>query len=922
MAGVPEASISLNGAWRFRAEPDGAAAETFLREADDPRAHAWSDVTLPAPWQRWAGPEFHGVGWFAREIDVPDHAPRLRLRFDAVATEARLWVNGREAGACRGDYVPHEIDLTDLLTPGEKATLLVRVDEKPDFITKGFHDVVSVHHGGIWQDAWLIPSGETVARPDGVAVHADLEAQQVDVLVELARVGEDASVEVEITDEEDRTIARGDAPVAPGAREAVLSLTTGALERWSPESPTLYHARLTLRDAGGESEVHRVRLGARSVEATARHVLLNGRPIHLRGVLHWGHEPEFIAPAPPPERVRAEFKALRERGFNCVCLCMWYPPRHFHEIADETGLLLWQEHPVWQSSMDPEHLDEYRRQYAAFLRRDRNHPSVIVVDATCEHPNFDPDLAAWWWDEAKRLQPNVLHQVQTASFAWSDPERTDLHDEHTYENNNRWPFYLEDVQAVLADLPPKPFVMGESVLFTSWLPVPDLRSRLGGERPWWLPARFEDAARWEDAWRERHGDATLARFRAQGDRHHLLGRKFQVETFRRYPNHAGLVMNHLRDVPPCTCGFVDDLDRWRFTPRQTRGWLGDVVLFLETSCDRRAFLSGERAAVELGVSNFGPTPIDAPIRHALARTDESHDEGHAAVLAACGEVARAEIELRLPEVDRPTRVRLRASIDDARNEWDLWTMPEVGESVGEGVYRLEGLPFTAAEREPDAVEAAYSRGFGIEAKSWQPALPEIDRLGPELPAWHAHEPLPPDARVVVTHRLTRDLVDFLARGGRVFLLASKAAGALRARYEWLFGQVPLVIEEGPLDAGDSEWIVDLLGFDLTRRGGRVIPVDDLEIRDDVDPLVRLCYTHDAEAVRFFDLLFATRVGQGVLVASALDHRGPAGRYLLAETLAWLADDPAPLARLDPSRLVPLTAEADEAAVPAEAQPPA
>src|SRR5690606_5715200 len=109
--------------------------------------------------------------------------------------------------------------------------------------------------------------------------------------------------------------------------------------------------------------------------------------------------------------------------------------------------------------------------FRAFLRRDQQHASVVVVSSTCEHPNYDRELATWWWHTAKAMLPYSLLQVQTSSFAWSDPELTDLYDEHTYDNNDRWVSYLEDLQHELGALPTKPFVMGETILFTSWLNV-------------------------------------------------------------------------------------------------------------------------------------------------------------------------------------------------------------------------------------------------------------------------------------------------------------------------------------------------------------------------------------------------------------------------------------------------------------------
>lgn len=241
-------------------------------------------------------------------------------------------------------------------------------------------------------------------------------------------------------------------------------------------------------------------------------------------------------------------------------------------------------------------------------------------------------------------------------------------------------------------------------------------------------------------------------------------------------------------------------------------------------------------------------------------------------------------------------MRLSASIaSESRiaNSWDLWVFPDLG-APPEHVWRFAGRPFTEHECTPDDVEKGYSRGFGLPVRDWQKQhlMPDPARLVAALPAWSGSGDPPPDCRVLVTHRLTPSIVDWLASGGRVILLASKASGGIGTRYLWLFGQVPLVIERGPLRSGDSEWTVDLLGYDLARRYARVIPVEDLDIVEQVQPLVRLLHTHDQRRVRIFDQLFAARVDAGLLLCSSLDHSEAAGQWLLRQmmTFAPHADD--------------------------------
>ncbi|MCH8825228.1 MAG: hypothetical protein IH984_17165 [Planctomycetes bacterium] len=881
----------------------------------------WQEINLPCAWQTVLGTDFHGIAWFKKTVILPeawhklDSSQRLWIRFQAVATDIEVWINGLSIGKHIGDYVPFQFEIPQAIRNGSSLELLLRVDEiaaekvkegelQTGHITKGFHDVISMQHGGVWQDLCLLRTGPICSISNGVKIKANPTNGEVKLDLELESPNEieQGSLTLRILDHEGNNLVQVESDIQ------ATSLFIGDPVLWSPNNPYLYTAEVDLLHNKQISETHRIKFGFRSIETRGSQILLNGSPIFLRGILHWGHEPKHIAPSPTPAEVRDQFQHLLEMGFNTVCLCMWYPPEYFFDIADEMGMLIWQEHPVWQSQMGSEYHAEYKRLFEAFMRMDRNHTSVIIVSATCEHPCFDKNLADWWWGTAKKKLPNQLHQVQTANFKLSDPDQTDLHDEHTYDNSGRWVFYLKDLQQTLAKLPEKPFVMGETVLFTSWPDTESITKRVAGKLPWWQAGGFEHKQELTSAWEKQYGKEVIERFIRQGDRHHLIGRKFQMEQFRFYPNHSGLVMNHLRDVPQLQCGLMDDLDRWRFTAEDCRGWLCDVTILLHTPNHRRGFCSAKEQVIvcDIAVSNFSSNIIDQPVL--ITIESEANYVAEFDTKAICckpGEIIAESIRLQLPDVNKPTCVRVTARLESvAKNHWDLWAFPGIEGQRLKNIVRLDGFPFTEKDNELDELERGYSRGFGLRATSWESILPDPASIAPHLPAWNHHEPLPGDTQVVLTHRLTNKLLTFMESGGRVVLLASKAEGGIGTRYEWLFGQVPLIIEQGPIDIGDSEWIVDLLGYDLTRRYARIIPVEDLGLVDKIDPLIRLVYTHNqTKRVQFFDQLFLTRVGSGLLVVSSLDHTETAGQWLLKKLLCQeFSQYENAASRIDPAQL--------------------
>jgi hypothetical protein len=874
--------LSLNGNWQI-CHDEGQRPP--LQTANWPTA--CEVISLPNPVQRIWGETDLGPAWLRRRVVLPNDWPwsRTRLRFDAVATDMTAWANGHEVGHHIGDYAPFEFDVMPHAGPGTEIDVVLRVANVEGHITKGFHDVLSLRHVGVWDDVRLIGSGRAVAIPDGVCIQAEptrgMASGRVRITVEPVDPAQPIRCRVLVRDRGGATVLDETLGLPGGRRRHDFTLPVDSPAWWSPDEPNLYDATLELIDAEGQVDTHRRRFGFRRIEREGTRILLNGSPLLIRGVLHWGHDRVNLAPNQSAEEIRSTFTRLQSMGFNCVCLCMWYPPERFFDIAAEMGMLIWQEHPNWQAPMPDASLSEYRRLYRSFLRRDRLHTATIITSATCEHPSFHPDIAQWWWRAARDELASCLLQVQTASFAWADLERTDLYDEHTYDNNDRWRCYMHDLQSTLAELPPKPFVMGETVLFTSWPDVEAIDRATDGKRTFWTPRAMRSLRQAEAAWRVQQGAAFRGRVLRQADRHHLLGRKYQVEVFRRHANHAGLVMNHLNDVPACTCGFQDILGRWRFQPDDTRPWLADTALLLSTPRDRRSFDSGEEAACTLHLSNFGPAERKGAAL-VTCEADNWRTQHSVQLQAPRGDVGSATWRLSLPDVTKPTRCTVKAEIDGvATNRWDLWVMPPgLGAGVAQQVWCSVGDPLTPRELELEAKEQGYSCGFGLPISSWRRFVQLPHELLPTAPQFDVRSAPPADASVILTHRLTSQVTEWIRRGGRAMLLGSQGRGGVGLRYIWMFGQVPVVYERLPLVAGDSDWIVDLLSFDLNQHNSRVMPVDDLGLTDAWDPIVRLAYTHDQDEIAWCDQLAAARFGDGVLVVSALDHTTPAGSHLM------------------------------------------
>ncbi len=913
-------TISLNGPWVLRFDPrDEGRRDRWFAEgvAGAPPGVA---VDVPHSWQH-ANPEGDAgadYAWYFRRVEVepPRGGERVWLRFEGVATDCEVYANGTPIGANSGCWTPFRVEATEQARSGG-LEIAVRVDRRrPEpqrwvdggvvqggHPTKGFHDVLSMQVAGIWDGVLLERSGPAALAIDGLEVLADARSGMVRVRVHAEATHGAGEIDLEIVSPGGEAAARESVPLGRwGPTAAHLRVPDPLL--WDTSAPNLYTLRAVVRSGGRESWRGATRFGFRTVETRGRTILLNGRPLCVSGILDWGHEPDLIRPAPSPEAVRRRFAQLRSIGINTVCVCMWYPPRHYYDIADETGMLVWQEHPTWKSPMGDELLGLYREQMDRFFRRDQNHPSVAIVSGSCEHERFNPRLADWWWREARERMPDRLLQVQTAFLHWTDLGKTDLYDEHTYENSGVWADYLEDIEEELARREPKPFVMGESVLYTGWPDTARLRERADADRasprnaagaPWWCPLALPDVERTEREIGERFGAGVLSAFLEEAHRFALEGRKRQTELVRMSASRAGLVHNALRDMPICPSGFLDNDERLRYRPEETLPWTADAVLLLRTPDHARAFPGGSRLRAEIGIANFSGREVRGPVRLRAESEGATVELPPAPVSAAPGEVAWRDFELDLPAGAEPAALTLRAGCDGAEpNAWTLWGFPEEP-ALPPGAGVLVGLPYREEEIAPVFEERRYSSGWGFPMGRWRARPPVPHELLPDARPLRDGAP-PADASVVVTHRLTDALLDWAEAGGRLVLLPSRCSLSLPTRIATLWGQSPLVTGRGPTECG-RRWIVDLLDLDLHRRWVRSVPTGEIDagggpLSERVEPLVRLLGLHDARSLKVLDALFATRVGGGLLVVSCFDHWGVAGRRLLRRTVAWAAQTPA------------------------------
>ncbi|RZL40594.1 MAG: glycoside hydrolase family 2 protein [Rubrivivax sp.] len=392
-----------NGAW-------GAAAADF----DD---SAWRRVDLPHDWavenpfdrneNASQGYRQRGFGWYRRYLPLPesDRGRHIELQFDAIATHSTVWVNGIVVDRNWSGYNGRSIDITPYVRYGADAnTIAVRVDAQAQ---EGWW----YEGAGIYRHTWLVKRDALHIATDGLHANPVKRSGRWTIPVEVtlqssAKAERSGIVDVVVIDPSGREVAKGSSRASVAGLESAvarLSLDVREPRLWSLAQPHLYRVRATLRDGAKELDRTEIQTGFRSIRFDAdRGFFLNDEPVKLQGVcVHQDHAGVGVA---VPEAIwEFRLRRLKEMGTNAIRFSHNAPAAEVLDMADRLGLLVMDENRNFNPSPD------YLKQLTWMVRRDRNHPSVILWSIFNEEPlqSTEPgyEMASRLVTAIKKLDP-------------------------------------------------------------------------------------------------------------------------------------------------------------------------------------------------------------------------------------------------------------------------------------------------------------------------------------------------------------------------------------------------------------------------------------------------------------------------------------------------------------------------------------
>ncbi len=731
--------IKLDGAWQFRLETEAGFSRT---------------IRVPGCWQaQGVGKrsgilrhDYEGVAWYQRVVQIPEFWKEKRtvLRIGGALRITELFVNEKPIGRHDGMSAPFAFDITKAIRPGHNNKIALKVSN-PGSAPVGppnkqipTRPTGMLNYIGNWGGVYGPVELETTGR-------VWIERLWVRSVIQptAARFG------IHVRNAESRMF-RGQlrivagpyhstaaVHVAPGeAVEVEVDVPMPGAHLWSPDHPNLYTAGISLVEDTVERDRVEQRFGLREIRTQGSVLLLNGKPLYLRG---YGDDDVEVLTGVPPASKQVYLERLRlakSFGFNAMRFHSMTPVSEFFEAADEVGMLVMAELPVAYTPYLLPFLDFVRGELTGVALAHRNHPSWLSLAMGNEF-NLH-----WLKDESQK-------RAFLKAVADLYRQAKSLMPDRIIMSNDGYLMEPTDMVSMGRGSSAKhPTIRHEFGGYYCSLPDTSLIPKFTGVIiPEWLETK--------QRWVAEHGlESEYPAYVRNSQKLMQLGRQFQIERVRREADITGYEYWLIVDYPGGT-GEGDSWEEgwfdyfWRpknVAPEEGRAVNDAVLPLIDAGPGERTLWADEARNLNLTVSNYGEREIregSASWRVSMQgkAVAESRTGSFTAPLGKISPVSTITLG-RLGD-DQPHKFELTVEVDGHTNHWDFWTFPR------QALMSRANAPIVAAT-------------------SW----PGLTRYFPFIRTAHSRQTTD---GLQITDSLDRAAIDLLKSGGRVWLALNKPA---------------------------------------------------------------------------------------------------------------------------------------------------
>jgi len=384
--------VSFNDGWLFhKGEAEGAENAQYQDKS-------WEKLNLPHDWAiygpfdikynpRCGGLPFYGTGWYKKYFTAKKswEGKTVRIAFDGAMSNSYVWINGHFLGNRPYGYIGFEYDVTKYLKPGKENVLAVRLTPK-DLSSRWYPGA------GIYRNTWIKIDDAVHVGQYGTSITTPTLTEELGVVqIETELVNNSASdknviVKHQITNKKGELVLTLKDKVHIKANSEGLSQIYSPLENpelWSIENPALYKVKTIVLEGNKECDVFNSRFGFRTIRFEHDGFFLNNKKVHFKGVcLHMDNGPLGVELNIRSDQRKLEI--LKSMGVNAIRTSHNPQSPEFLDLCDEMGFIVLDEaFDEWEMPKVENGYHVWFDKWAVtdikdMVRRDRNHPSVIM----------------------------------------------------------------------------------------------------------------------------------------------------------------------------------------------------------------------------------------------------------------------------------------------------------------------------------------------------------------------------------------------------------------------------------------------------------------------------------------------------------------------------------------------------------------
>ncbi|PKD44032.1 glycoside hydrolase family 2 protein [Rhodohalobacter barkolensis] len=434
-------TLNFNKGWEFVKDIDPNVSDEYF---DRNSSIEWEMVSLPHTAnieplvisdQQWQGDVFYRKFF---EIDRDQAGKQFALRFHGAMHEADVWLNGEMIQKHKGGYLPFVVDITDQVEVDRENVLLVKLNNENNPTIPPGKPIETLDFNwfsGLYRNVDLLvneklqisdPIAADRVSAGGVLVnYTDVtdESATINIQTDIENfdsTSRNAVLKTVLRDHSGMKIAErstDEQPISAGDHHLFQhEIEVEEPNLWSPDSPYLYELTIELHENGEAIDFWQKRIGIRTMSFTEDHqFVLNGKPLQLRGTNRHQSYPYIGYALSENAQFRDAYK-IKEAGFNFIRIAHYPPDPAFLEAADELGLLFMNAIPGWQFFGDEEFQELALRDVREMIRRDRNHPSIVIWEASLN----ESDMPESFMERAHDIVHEELPFEGIYSSGWID----------------------------------------------------------------------------------------------------------------------------------------------------------------------------------------------------------------------------------------------------------------------------------------------------------------------------------------------------------------------------------------------------------------------------------------------------------------------------------------------------------------------